>query len=79
MKTSIQITLDSRKRSPVGFQWRGMAYRVAAVQECWRLVGNWWDGEGERTFFRVLVDGGGIFEICYDHGRQAWSMERVED
>lgn len=75
----VQIALDSRKSAPIAFRWRRRAYHVACIQECWRMVGDWWDGEGERTFYRVLTTTGGIFEICYDHQRRLWSMERVED
>jgi hypothetical protein len=74
-----RVALDKRRHTPATFRWRGKLYRVSAVQECWRLVGKWWDGEGERTFFRVLAESGGVFEICYDHGRQNWMLERVED
>lgn len=79
MNRSIQIRLDSRRHTPAAFRWRGRLYRVAAVQECWRLVGAWWDGEGERTFFRVLAENGGIFELSYDHRQQIWKLEKVED
>jgi len=79
MNRAIQIVLDSRRRAPAAFRWRGRLHRVIAVQECWRLVGAWWDGEGERTFFRVLTESGGIFDLCYDHGRQIWLLARVED
>jgi len=74
-----QIALDRRRHAPAAFRWRGRLYRITAVQECWRLVGAWWDDEGERTFFRVQVEGGGIFELCYDHRRMVWLLERVED
>ena len=73
------ITLDRGKHSPAAFRWRGRLYRVAAVQECWRLAGKWWDGDGERTFFRVQAETGGVFELSYDHGKRIWLLERVED
>jgi len=75
----VQIALDSRKHAPTAFRWRGRLYRVSAVRECWRLLGAWWDGEGERTFFRVQTDTGGIFELVYDHVHQSWLLDRVED
>ena len=79
MKGTIQIALDSRRHTPAAFRWRGTFYRVAAVQEQWRFVGAWWDGEGERTFFRVLAEDGGIFELSYDHLKHIWQLARVED
>ena len=42
-------------------------------------MGAWWDGEGERTFFRVLTDKGGIYELCFDHVNSNWEMAAVED
>jgi len=54
-------------------------HRVKEVQECWRLMGAWWDGEGERTFFRVRTDKGGIYELCFDHEKSTWTMAAVED
>jgi len=51
----VEVTLNS-KNTPSSFTWRGVIHRVKEVQECWRLMGAWWDGEGERTFFRVRTD-----------------------
>lgn len=76
---SVQVALDTEKHAPMEFRRGDRTYRVAEVQDCWRLVGNWWDGRGERTFFRVLVAGGGIFELAYDHINRIWQLHRVED
>lgn len=79
MLSPIQIVLDANKRLPRAFRWKGKTYSISNIQECWRLVGAWWDGEGERTFFRIQAENGGIFEICYDHYRRTWLLEKVED
>ena len=79
MNRSVEIALDSMKHAPAAFRWRGRLYRVSAIRECWRLLGAWWDGEGERTFFRVQTDTGGVFELAYDHIHQSWLLDRVED
>ena len=42
-------------------------------------MGAWWDGEGERTFFRVQSDKGGIYELKFDHQKSAWTMDVVQD
>lgn len=68
-----------RANAPTRFTWRGRVYRVKETQECWRLVGAWWDGEGDQTFFRVLTDKGGIYELRFDHGKSRWTMAAVED
>jgi hypothetical protein len=78
-KSLTRVALDRDSRTPMEFHRGGRTYRVAEVQDCWRLVGNWWDGRGERTFFRVLVAGGGIFELAYDHINRIWQLHRVED
>lgn len=68
-----------KNHNPQAFRWRERMYRVSEVQECWRLIGAWWDGEGERTFFRVRTDSGGIYELCYDHEKGDWSLGGVRD
>lgn len=78
MLMSLEVALNS-KHMPMAFTWRGVIHRVGEVQECWRLTGAWWDGEGERTFFRVRTDKGGIYELKFDHKRSAWTMNGVED
>lgn len=75
---AVQTVLNERNQ-PKAFKWLGRVYRVSEVQECWRLTGAWWDGEGERTYFRVRTDKGGIYELCFDHGRSAWTMAVVCD
>jgi len=78
MTGNIQVILNSR-HSPVAFEWQGRMRRVKEVQECWRLVGAWWDDDGERTFFRVLTHHGGIYELCFDHAKSAWTLSGVKD
>ncbi len=75
---TIQVILNSR-HAPVAFEWQGKMRRVKEVQECWRLTGAWWDGESERTFFRVITGYGGIYELCFDHGKSEWVMTGVQD
>jgi len=76
---TLKVNLDRHGHAPMEFHRGGRIYRVAEVQDCWRLVGDWWDGRGEKTFFRVMVSGGGIFELAYDHARRTWQIERIED
>ena len=74
----MEVTLNT-KNLPTAFKWRNRMYRVSEVQECWRFTGAWWDGEGERTYFRVATDKGGIYELCFDHVRSDWKMAVVQD
>ena len=75
---AVSVRLDRRNR-PAAFEWRGRIYRVEEVQECWRLAGAWWDGEDEKTFFRVGTDKGGIYELRFDHGSKTWRLDVVQD
>lgn len=75
----LAVALDRDKTIPTSFCRGGRTYRVTEVQDCWRLVGNWWAGQGETTFFRVQIVGGGIFELAYDHAKSIWRLHRIED
>ncbi|NLN75830.1 MAG: hypothetical protein GX139_05930 [Armatimonadetes bacterium] len=78
MQQDIQVILNSR-HAPIAFEWQGRMQRVREVQECWRLIGAWWDGDGERTFFRVLTEHGGIYELYFDHVDSAWRLSAIRD
>lgn len=75
----LKVSLDAQRQAPKSFSWRGKVYRVSEVQECWRLAGAWWDGEGEKTFFRLMTGSGAICELAYNHANHAWGLERIED
>ena len=75
---SLQVCLNAGN-SPISFIRQGKLYKIRQVFECWRLIGAWWDGQGERTFFRVLTDQGGIYELCFEHLKSEWKLSRVED
>lgn len=76
--TQIQVNL-SKKNTPQSFCNAGRVYRVKEVQESWRYTGAWWDGEGEKTYFRVMTDKGGIYQLSFDHINSIWRMAWVED
>jgi hypothetical protein len=78
LSKDISVALG-KSHNPQAFRWRDRMYRINEVQECWRLMGAWWDGEGERTFFRVRADSGGIYELCYDHQHDNWALNLVRD
>jgi len=75
---SLQVCLNL-SNSPISFIRHKKLYKVKQILECWRLTGAWWDGQPERTFFRVLTDHYGIFELSFDHAKSEWKLSRVED
>jgi hypothetical protein len=85
----IEVRLAAGGTVPAAFRWRGRCYAIGGVAACWRAMGPWWDGEGERTYFRVVAHDGeelarsqeddGLYELCYDHGTRRWLLETVVD
>jgi hypothetical protein len=71
--------LDKSNHMPCSIEWQGRVYRVSSIQEYWRLLDAWWDGLGEKTFFRVECANRSVFEIVYDHKNKQWLLARVED
>jgi len=51
---------------PLAFRWRGRLWRVIRTAEVWKEVGYWWEGEGEKTFFRLETEGGRLVEVYFD-------------
>ena len=49
----VRVALRPGGQEPAAFTWGRRRYTVEHVEACWKEVGPWWDGEGERTFFRV--------------------------
>lgn len=75
----IQVMVDRSSRMPHSFTWRDRTYRISEIQECWRLIDAWWDGSGEKTYFRVECINRSVFEIMYDQAQKNWAIVRVED
>ncbi len=71
-----RVTLGPDGR-PLGFLWRGRLWRVTRTAEVWKDAGCWWEGEEEKTFFRLETDGGRLVEIYGAAG--AWYLYRVYD
>lgn len=61
---------------------RGGAERVVpvrAVLDHWRETGRWWAGEGERSVYRLLMAGGGVWEVDRDEATGRWSLYKIYD
>ena len=83
----VQVALRQGGAAPAAFTWGGRRYAVERVEACWKEVGPWWDGEGERTFFRVTARHHppgrcaepGLYELRFDHGTGRWWLHEVID
>jgi hypothetical protein len=80
--------------APEQFLWRGRLYVVRTVLARWTEAGGWWRNaevvvdDRERDWWRVEADSGrlaalsagrGVYDLCFDWSRGAWSLARVLD
>ena len=75
----IRVFLNRSGTAPAAFSWERRRYRVRRVEACWKQMGPWWDGEGERTCFRVVAEAAGVYEILHDHTNGRWFLISVLD
>lgn len=61
---------------PKAFVWRGQRHDVRAVEACRTEVRRGWQGDVERHYFTVRVEGA-VFELAQDLARDTWQLERV--
>jgi hypothetical protein len=73
-----RVDLDSSGR-PLLLSWRGRAWRVNRTTEVWKDAGCWWEGEVEKTFFRLEAAGGRLIEVYYDPQAAKWFLYRIYD
>ncbi len=62
---------------PRVFGWRGRNFRVEKILDVWKDTGEWWDGEEEKTFVRLLTTGGGTVELF--HSDRGWHVYKTYD
>ncbi len=55
VQEAIQVSLEPGGAGPATFVRNGRRYTVLRVEAVWKELGNWWDGAGERTLFRVTA------------------------
>lgn len=68
-----------RSGRPHRFAWSGRSFVVNRTTEVWKDTGRWWEGEGEKTFFRLETVGGQLVELYRDHQSGVWFIYRVYD
>ncbi len=69
----------STNDTPLAFRFNGKWLPVSQVLEIWKDTGTWWDGESEKTFYRVNTHEGSLFELYRDNNSLAWFLYRVYD
>lgn len=68
-----------RAGHPRAFQRSGRRLKVAGTVEMWKDVGCWWEGEGEKTFYRLEMVDGCLLEIYLERQAGTWRLYRVYD
>ncbi|MBS3977756.1 MAG: hypothetical protein KGZ75_13730 [Syntrophomonadaceae bacterium] len=63
---------------PRMFRYRDSIFAVK-VLEVWKDIGEWWNGEAEKIFYRVAAAGGSVFELYQDLGSKRWFLYKVYD
>ena len=73
-----EVEVDRAGR-PRSFRWRGGLLRVARTAEVWKDVGCWWEGEGEKVFYRLETTDGRLLEVYLERPAGIWRLYRVYD
>ena len=74
--TEIQVVTAQNKL--IRLQWKRQWYAVTSIKDNWVDTDEWWNGEGEKTFYRIST-GNRFFEIYCDEKEKAWHIYRVYD
>ncbi|POB09714.1 MAG: hypothetical protein C7B44_09805 [Sulfobacillus thermosulfidooxidans] len=62
-----------RNHVPYQFFLNGQSHKIIRIMDYWRDVSEWWRGEPELWFWRVLTDRQGVYElVCHPQSNQWW-------
>ena len=67
----VEVELDAN-----GSPARIGSVTIDALRESWRIDDEWWREPIMRSYYEVLLDGGGRVVIFLDHVRQEWWMQQ---
>ncbi len=72
------IMVRLRGKVPREFFWKGRWRWVSAIEDEWVDTGEWWKGEGEKIFYRV-VSNSQVYELYHDANENVWAVYQVYD
>ncbi|HHY75524.1 MAG TPA: hypothetical protein GX500_01930 [Firmicutes bacterium] len=71
------VLVITENEKPRRFFWFKRWVSVAKIMDEWRETGRWWEGDREKSVFRVLSPEGSIYEVyCRD---KQWNLYKVYD
>lgn len=75
----LPIHVSENLGKPLKVRIRGCWQQVEHIIEEWTDSGQWWDGECEKRFFRIISNGG-LYEIYKEINPQGrWFLYKVYD
>lgn len=69
----------NRQGNPCRVLLRDEWQEVLQLLDRWAYTGQWWAGENEKMFYRLLLEKGQIIEIYQDIVDGKWSLYKIYD
>ena len=66
-------------REPLRLWHQGQRWQVLDILDRWQDTGCWWTGEGEKDFYRLILEDRSVREIFYDQTEQRWYLYKTYD
>lgn len=81
MRTALNrpVQVFKHNRLPFKIIWSEREAFVTKIIDYWKDIGDWWQGEGEKDFFRLYLDNGTLCEIYYDYQEDIWQLYKIYD
>ena len=71
--------VEGEVHKPLKILWQKRWVNVTLVLDRWYDVGKWWEGEAEKLFFRVQLEGNRVWEVFFDHEQKSWNLYKIYD
>lgn len=71
--------VEGEAHKPLKIRWQQRWMNVTLVLDRWYDVGKWWEGEAEKLFFRVQLEGNQVWEVFLDHEQKSWNLYKIYD
>jgi len=69
----------NERGDPVALFFRGCWCQVDSCLDRWKDAGCWWEGESEKEFFRLQLQGDRVLEIYRDLDSGEWWSYKIYD
>ncbi len=73
------LVVTDKTRKPSRFFWFKKWFGVLKITDIWSEVGRWWEGEPEKTVYRIVSDRGLVAELEFEAPAGRWVLYKVYD